>query len=253
MKNKIKYVFPALFLAVCLMSCGSEREINTVGDTNNNVTEGAFYYDADNSEATAGNADEYATQDESKRKEDEFGNKAGEDISGMPAAYGVFKPGTWVVTRPYVSCCYMVFYEDGLSGSRLDAVNGNIVDFSFEVGALPEELKIVSCEQIDEDYINAEYADGTKMSFRYVSEKTDGFTFYPEEELCRLAVDYYNGGKKNEEVYAEVKEWDHASVTVAVYTGSGEEKKQRAVYVMDRVSARSKNLDNNVEFLPVHE
>ena len=244
MKVRLRLSLLMLLILAVFASCGAEREVYTVGETNSNITNGAFY----NSVIGGNTGKGYATQGEAQAATE---GDADALISEYPAAYGVFKTGTWVATRPYVSCCYFVFNDDKLTGRRIEAGDGRSTDFDFSEGTLPEELRFVSCDQTDEDYITAEYADKTKMVFRYVSDKTDDFKFYTEKELCNLARDYYLSGRDIVAPEAVVEEWDHETVTIYLGNWQGDTVNIWAIYVMDRLTAHGKNRTNNTEFDPV--
>lgn len=112
-----------------------------------------------------------------------------------------FRPGTWQGEG-----LYYFFHEDGSAGSTASMENGTGVAFTYELDGETVTFHMGSADdstpatlvQAGDAEIELNWADGRTETLSYVSgEDAETFSFYTNEELCDLAVDYYqsvNGG-----------------------------------------------------------
>lgn len=175
--------------------------------------------------------------------------QTGTETPSAPApSQTIFTAGTWLAAGDDGRRQYYFFDADGVSGQTSSLENGMGLGFAYEyadgkavfhMGSVDD---ITSCSVRKEgDAIALGWENGSTEILTYVSELGAGeFTFYSNEELCDLALDYYrtSTGETGETLTAAAAANEDGTVTIQIYENLGDHNSTAAWYTVDRLTGR---------------
>lgn len=239
--NKSAMLIATSVLAVSLLAgCGqsnqpaSSSEAGSSSQASSAVSSSAA---APSSDAASSSAPESAAQNEAGEIEDAAGTEAKSSIS--------IKPGTWSAYTDGLHTSYYFFYDGEQGGSNLYVdmgmglgfmydLNGN--DAVFHMGG-PDDNSPASLEQPDANTLIINWSDGRQETLRYLSSATaDEFVFYSNEELCDMALNYYEAASGYRPSLSEAIVNSDDTVTIQLYDNMGDHNATAAWYTVDRTT-----------------
>lgn len=165
-------------------------------------------------------------------------NKSGSDIS--------IKAGTWLSSIQGLSTSYYFFNSDGKTGSTASLENGTGLSFNYKIsgsdaifymGAADNESRAVLSQNAGGDIVIT-WSTGEKETLTYVSAQgSDKFSFYSNDELCTMAVNYYTKTTGEAPPSAAAVTNEDGSVTIQLYKNLGDHNSTYAWYTVDRNTA----------------
>lgn len=168
----------------------------------------------------------------------------------------VFQAGTWFVSGKD-SAAYYFFDADGASGRTASLENGTGVGFTYSVqdnqvtfrmGAEDAVVK-GTLTKSDDTHVSIVWERETENeeTMRFISDKgSEDFRFYTNEDLCRMAVDYYikNTGEDSPQAAADT---DPETVSIQLYRNAGDHNSTCAWNQVNRQTAKGTDVNTGAE------
>ncbi len=159
-----------------------------------------------------------------------------------PGVFSVFGSGIWIGGRKGLEFYYYVFDSELKTVWIIDTRDGSVEEAGAADISKYREFTDVSYEMLDEDHIVSVRQSGTKYDFWYVTEASEDFRFYPENDLCSMAMEHYWGRADVNYSYARVEDRNSKSVIIKVYFVIGETSLEKTAYEIDRRTAVGSDL-----------
>lgn len=152
----------------------------------------------------------------------------------------LFKPGVWLGSDSY-------FFFDGEGGGQLLSLeNGIGIGFevepctgdtvTFHMGSADSSLTCTVTE-VSENSVTIVNDNGEPDTLNFVCEgNASTFTFYTNEELMTLALDYYQAQTGYAPQNAGVQNNPDGTATIQLYDSLGDHNSTSAWYTVDRVT-----------------
>lgn len=243
MKKSIALLFAAVLLCTgCNSGGGSEVSAAGSPDSSQGTTApvssadepvGEGGTEADNSSA----ADNFSEEDNSSEPEISVGSEITAEPEPDSQDFSV-TPGVWRGDDGYY-----IFREDG-SGAVSSFELGIGVAFQYEVrssgilfnmGAV-DSITQAKVSDIAEDSFTLTSLDGSAERLFYVSDRTDDFVFYTDEELQKLALAYYEANFSYSPSSCGIRQNEDGTATIQLYDSLQDHNSTSAWYTVDRVS-----------------
>lgn len=168
----------------------------------------------------------------------------------------VFQAGTWFVSGKD-SAAYYFFDADGASGRTASLENGTGVGFTYSVQdnqvifRMGAEDAVVKGTLTKSDDTHAsivwERETDNEETMRFISDKgSEDFQFYTNEDLCRMAVDYYIK-TTGEDAPQAAADTDPETVSIQLYVNMGDHNSNCAWYQVNRQTAKGTDVNTGAE------
>ncbi len=159
-----------------------------------------------------------------------------------------FKAGTWLATGGEVEE-FFFFDADGASGRAVSLEDGMGYGFTYEQGdgktifhmagaEIPLPCEVVTT---DEEHLTLEWEAQYAQTLTYYSPLgSDGFCFYTNEELCRMALREYEAknGLTDSGLRVGAESGEDGTVTLQIYESLSDHNSTAAWYQVDRCTAK---------------
>ncbi len=152
----------------------------------------------------------------------------------------VFRTGVWRGTSGYF------LFRSASEGATLDFEIGTGVPFDYEYGdgnivfhmGSADNNTIAVPSDITDDSVTLTWEDGTAENFVFVSSDAEGFRFYCNEELEKIARRYFQENNPDAQApeLADVKSNDDGYAVVQLYDMDGDNVITSAWYMINRVT-----------------
>lgn len=157
------------------------------------------------------------------------------------AAQSPFTPGVWLSDGGQ----YYFFDEGGETGSTLSLDSGTGVGFTYVLDGEGATFYLGAADNASPCTVSREgealvlaWEDGAAETLTYVSDQgADSFRFYSNQELCDMALAYYQaqaGEEAGDGLTAAAQTNEDGSVTIQVYQNLGDHNSTAAWYTVDR-------------------
>lgn len=238
MKKNMALLFAAVLLCTgCKSGGGSEISAAGSSDSSQGTTAPVSSADEPVGGEDGSEADNSSAADNSAKPE-----ITGEpEITAEPEPDGQdfsITPGVWRGDDGYYT-----FREDG-SGAVSSFELGIGVAFEYEIrsgGILFHMGSVDNITQADvsdiaEDSFTLTSVDGAAERLYYVSDMTDDFVFYTDEELQKLALAYYEANFSYSPSSCGIRHNEDGTATIQLYDSLEDHNSTSAWYTVDRVS-----------------
>lgn len=164
--------------------------------------------------------------------------------------------GTWFVSGKDTAAYYF-FDADGTSGRTASLENGTGVGFTYSVqdnevtfrmGAEDVVVK-GKLTKTDDTHASIVWEDGSdnEETMHFISGKgSEDFQFYTNEDLCRMAVDYYIK-TTGEDAPQAAADTEPETVSIQLYVNMGDHNSNCAWYQVNRQTAKGTDVNTGAE------
>lgn len=236
--------YTSLLMAAALLCTGCQSdETDSVSstDTSNATVEAAATNEAATVEAAATN--EPAAPDSVPATEEAEQTTHAPDTSEAPVEVDlVFEAGVWLAGVDEIPVAYVFIGEDGKSGSSTDLETGEELSFTYKIGV--NEFTVSCGDNVTTypitggDQSMFTFANGdTEVTMRCKYTATEDFSFYTNEQLCILALNYYTAQTGSTPTSAEALSNSDNTVTIHLYDNMDDHIATAAWYTVDRLTA----------------
>ena len=175
-------------------------------------------------------------------------------MSGPVANEAEFRPGVWWAIDAGIDGYYEIC-ADG-TGAFVDQENGLGVGLTYEVfgnkvtfhKAAADVTDTAVVTAVSDTEIDLTWDDGHTEHWNYMSEGTlGGFTFYTNEQLGQMALEYYKAETGNTvgHVAVNADPENPRTVNIQLYDSLGDHNSTAAWYFVDRFTAQGTDMLQN--------
>lgn len=164
-----------------------------------------------------------------------------------------FQSGVWMGCSEQYGLRYFCFYDNAGNGDVLFQNDGTGEGFSSEyteehftvhLGDIENSNTLMISTKSDDSIIGM-WDDGAYETFLYVSDDCDNFTFYSNEELEEMALNYYEMENDYRPQYAASSDDGTGEITIQLYDLVEDHTSTSDWYYIDPVTGAGTNLMGN--------